>query len=83
MFAYRTRISGGASKQPDAAIAHVAENLLSRNMMLAMQCSFLLMQMTVATRLRVTPVTRVISSGYLYPIDDRVLKNFVLSTSTS
>jgi len=43
MFAYRTRISGGASKQPDAAVARVAENPLSRNMMLAMQRSFLLM----------------------------------------
>jgi len=43
MFTYRTRISGGASKQPDAAIARVAENLLSRNMMLTMQRSFLLM----------------------------------------
>jgi len=43
MFAYHTRISGGASKQPDAAVARVAENPLSRNMMLAMQRSFLLM----------------------------------------
>ena len=47
MFAYRTRISGGASKQPDAVIARIAENLLSRNMMLMMQCSFLLISKNV------------------------------------